>query len=77
LHFAVVVGIALQVGVIYIPAVNTKVFQHNPLNEDEWAFVVVALAVFMVGAELYKLEKNLLVLLIKLIKPARDTICHC
>jgi len=75
LHGSVVLGILLQVCVVYIPGLNTKVFHHNPLKGDEWAFVAVALIVFMVGAELYKLAKNLTALsiggIVKLFKRSR------
>lgn len=65
LHVALLIGVVIQVCVVYIPTVNTKIFHHNPLKGDEWAFVITALIVFMVGTELYKLFKMFIAFLIR------------
>ncbi len=58
LHLSLIIGIILQVSVLYIPKVNTVLFHMNPLKGDEWAFILVGIVSFMVSAELYKLLKR-------------------
>jgi Na+-exporting ATPase len=58
LFWTFILGIFLTVPTLYIPVINTKVFKHVGIT-IEWAVVVVALAIFLVVAEIYKFIKRL------------------
>ncbi|KAJ3350449.1 hypothetical protein GGF32_004847 [Allomyces javanicus] len=57
LVIAMVVGLVVIVPLPYLPAVNTKVFQHAPFDY-EWGYIAATLVVFMLVAEAYKAAKR-------------------
>lgn len=57
LFIIVVVGIALEFLVLYVPGLNTVVFLHKGLTWH-WPIVIVATILFFAGAELYKWGKR-------------------
>ncbi|KAI1116858.1 hypothetical protein F5Y14DRAFT_458363 [Nemania sp. NC0429] len=57
LFWAVVIGALSVFPVVYIPVLNTSVFKHTSISW-EWALVIGALILFIVGMELWKLTKR-------------------
>jgi len=57
LFWSVIAGFVIVFPCIYIPGFNTSVFKHKGISW-EWVFPVVALLVFVVGVETYKLCKR-------------------
>ncbi|KAF9583565.1 Na+ ATPase [Lunasporangiospora selenospora] len=57
LWLSIIVGVILVFPIIYIPGLNHNVFKHSAISY-EWGLVFVALILFILFAELYKLIKR-------------------
>jgi P-type Na+/K+ transporter len=60
LFWAIVLAFVSVFPVVYIPALNDKVFKHKPISW-EWAVVVIGLFLFLLGVELWKFAKRALI----------------
>ncbi|CAN6647267.1 sodium/potassium exporting P-type ATPase 2 [Trichomonascus vanleenenianus] len=58
LFWSVVIGFFSTIPLIYIPVINTKVFNHGPISW-EWAVGFAGLVLFVMGVELWKWIKRI------------------